>query len=358
MTRPARACIDLHALQHNFERVRQAAAGSRVMAIIKANAYGHGLLRVAQSLPAADAFGVASAEEGITLREAGFDRRIVLLEGPFSVDDLHLVGGYRLDVVIHHASQLAMLEQADLKRSLDIWLKLDTGMNRLGFDPAEAAEVVTRLQCIDQVATIRFMTHFACADDPADDTTSRQSQRFADALAALAGERSLANSAAILAWPDTHEDWVRPGIMLYGASPLAGQSAAQLQLRPVMTLASNLIAVNACRAGDAVGYGGAWRCPEDMSVGVAAIGYGDGYPRHAPSGTPVLVNGRRANLIGRVSMDMICLDLRGHDGVAVGDSVELWGRALPVEEIAAAAGTISYELLCGISHRVRMEYTG
>ena len=358
MTRPARACIDLRALQHNFQRVRQAAAGSRIMAIIKANAYGHGLLRVAQSLPGADAFGVASPEEGIALREAGFDRRIVLLEGPFSGDDLVLVSGYRLDVVIHHASQLDMLEQAGLKRPLDVWLKLDTGMNRLGFEPAAVAELLARLQGIEQVASVRFMTHFACADEPDNDTTRQQSDRFMAALAALSGEHSLANSAAILAWPDTHADWVRPGIMLYGASPLIEQSAAALDLRPVMTLASNLIAVKPCRAGDAVGYGGDWRCPEDMSVGVAAIGYGDGYPRHAPSGTPVLVNGQQASLIGRVSMDMICIDLRGHDNAAVGDEVQLWGKALPVEEIAAAAGTISYELLCGISHRVQMEYSG
>ena len=358
MTRPARACVDLHALQHNFQRVRRAAAGSHVMAIIKANAYGHGLLRVAQSLPGADAFGVASPEEGITLREAGFDRRIVLLEGPFSIDDLVLVSGYRLDVVIHHASQLDMLEQAGLKRPLDVWLKLDTGMNRLGFEPATVAELLARLQAIEQVASVRFMTHFACADEHDNETTRKQSDRFMEALAALSGEHSLANSAAILAWPDTHADWVRPGIMLYGASPLIEQSAAALDLRPVMTLASNLIAVKPCRAGDAVGYGGDWRCPEDMSVGVAAIGYGDGYPRHAPSGTPVLVNGQRARLIGRVSMDMICIDLRGHDDAAVGDEVQLWGKALPVEEIAAAAGTISYELLCGISHRVQMEYSG
>ena len=358
MTRPARACIDLQALKHNFQRVRQAAAGSRVMAIIKANAYGHGLLRVAQSLPGADAFGVASPEEGIALREAGFDRRIVLLEGPFSIDDLVLVSGYRLDVVIHHASQLDMLDQVGLKRPLDVWLKLDTGMNRLGFEPAAVAELLARLQAIEQVASVRFMTHFACADEPDNDTTRQQSDRFTGALAALDGERTLANSAAILAWPDTHADWVRPGIMLYGASPLAGQSAAALDLQPVMTLVSNLIAVKTCRAGDAVGYGGDWRCPEDMSVGVAAIGYGDGYPRHTPSGTPVLVNGRPASVIGRVSMDMICIDLRGHDGTAVGDEVQLWGKALPVEEIAAAAGTISYELLCGISHRVQMEYSG
>ncbi|NNJ93887.1 MAG: alanine racemase [Halobacteria archaeon] len=358
MTRPARACIDLHALRHNFQRVRQAAPGSRVMAIIKANAYGHGLLRVAQSLPGADAFGVVSPEEGITLRESGFDRRIVLLEGLFTPDDIALVAGYHLDIVVHHASQLDMLEQAAISRPVDVWLKLDTGMNRLGFDPDAAANIVARLQSLEQVATVRFMTHFACADEPDNDTTAVQSDRFNRALDMLEGERTLANSAAILAWPDTCADWVRPGIMLYGASPLAGERAAALDLQPVMTLKSRLIAINACRQGDAVGYGGDWRCPEDMPVGVAAIGYGDGYPRHAGSGMPVLVNGRRAGLVGRVSMDMICLDLRGHDSPAVGDEVVLWGDSLPVEEIAAGAGTISYELLCGISHRVRLEYTG
>ena len=300
MTRPARACIDLHALQHNFQRVRQAAPGSRIMTIIKANAYGHGLLRVAQSLPGADAFGVASPEEGIALREAGFDRRIVLLEGLFTPDDIALVGGYRLDIVVHHASQLDMLEQATLNQPVDVWLKLDTGMNRLGFDPDAATDIVARLQSLGQVATVRFMTHFACADEADNETTAAQSDRFNRALGTLGGERTLANSAAILAWPDTHADWVRPGIMLYGASPFVGQDAAALDLQPVMTLKSRLISINACRQGDAVGYGGDWRCPEDMPVGVAAIGYGDGYPRHAGSGMPVLVNGRRAGLIGRV----------------------------------------------------------
>jgi alanine racemase len=358
MTRPARACIDLHALRHNFQRVRLAAGGSRIMAIIKANAYGHGMLPVAQALPAADAFGVASPEEGIALREAGFDRRIILLEGLFTPDDIALVDGYRLDVVVHHVSQLDMLEEAGLRRPLDVWLKLDTGMNRLGFDADAAAHIVARLQALEQVASVRYMTHFACADEVDNEATAIQAERFNRALDSLEGERSLANSAAILAWPDTHADWVRPGIMLYGATPLAGQGAEALGLQPVMTLKSRLIAVNACRAGDRVGYGADWRCPEDMPVGVAAIGYGDGYPRHAGNGTPVLANGRRAALIGRVSMDMICIDLRGHDSPSVGDEVVLWGDGLPVEEIAAAAGTISYELLCGVSHRVGLDYIG
>ena len=356
MTRPARARIDLQSLQHNFRRVQQAAPDCQVMAILKANAYGHGLLRVAQSLPGAAAFGVVSLDEGITLREAGFDRRIVLLEGLFAADDIALINGYRLDVVVHHVSQLELLEQGTLSRPLDAWIKLDTGMNRLGFDPASAASITARLQAIDNVATVRYMTHFACADDPDNAATRVQFERFTAALDGLAGETTLANSAAILAWPDTGGDWVRPGIMLYGASPLAGRPAAALDLRPVMTLSTRLIAVTARRKGDAVGYGGDWVCPEDMSVGVAAIGYGDGYPRHAGNGMPVMLNGRRAALVGRVSMDMISIDLRGQPEANVGDEVILWGEDLPVEEVAAAAGTLSYELLCGVSSRVTLDY--
>jgi len=356
MTRPARACINLPALQHNFQRVRQSAPQSRIMAIIKANAYGHGLVRAAQAMHDADAFGVASPEEGVALRETGFDRRIVLLEGIFSAEDIALVGGYRLDVVVHHVSQLDMLEHSHPARPIDVWLKLDTGMNRLGFEPEAVAHITARLEGLEQVSSVRYMTHFACADDADNNATVIQQERFTAVLSSLAGEYSLANSAAVLAWPDTHADWVRPGIMLYGASPLVGRRADGLDLRPVMTLKTQLIAINACQAGDAVGYGGDWRCPEAMSVGVAAIGYGDGYPRHASSGTPVLVNGKRATLIGRVSMDMICVDLRGHEQAAVGDEVILWGDGLPVEEIAEGAGTISYELLCGVNHRVPHEY--
>ena len=357
MTRPARAYIDLQSLRHNFERVRQAAPDSHIMAIIKADAYGHGLVRIAQSLPEADAFGIVSIDEGIALREAGFDRRIVLLEGLFSAEDVALINGYRLDTVVHHAYQLEILEQAILARPHDVWLKLDTGMNRLGFVPAAAAELTQRLHAIDGIATVRYMTHFACADEPGNQFTRTQFDRFSAALDSHEGETSLANSAAILAWPETRADWVRPGIMLYGASPLEGKSAEELGLRPVMTLRTRLIAVNERARGDAVGYGASWVCPEDMPVGVAAIGYGDGYPRHAPNGVPVLVNGKRAALIGRVSMDMISIDLRGIDGASVGDEVMLWGDGLPVEEVASRAGTISYELLCGINKRVALEYT-
>jgi len=356
MTRPARVRFDLQALRHNFERVRQAAPHSRTLAIVKANAYGHGTLEVARALPDASAFGVACMEEAITLREAGFDRCIVLLEGLFGADDIALVNAYRLDVVVHHQGQIELLEQGHLRRPLHVWLKIDTGMNRLGFMPGEVAAARARLAAIPAVGCVRLMTHFACADDLSSEYTALQLQRFAAIAAQHPGERSLANSAGVLGWPESHAEWVRPGIMLYGASPLLGRSALELDLRPVMTLGTRLIAVNRRRRGDPVGYGGDWVCPADMNIGVAAIGYGDGYPRHAAAGMPVLVNGRRVALAGRVSMDMICLDLGSQPQAQVGDEVVLWGEGLPVDEVAAHAGTISYELFCGIGNRVRRHY--
>jgi alanine racemase len=354
--RPAEARINLQALQHNFRRVRALAPGSRVMAIIKANAYGHGLVPVAQALRDRDAFGVVGLEEAINLREAGFDRRIVLLEGLFGADDLPLIHGYRLDVVVHHPSQVELLEQDGLAGPLDIWLKIDTGMHRLGFPPDQAGALTARLAGLPQTGSVRCMTHFACADEADNPATRDQLDRFDGACTGFRGECSLANSAAVLAWPATHRDWVRPGIMLYGSSPFPGKTAQELGLQPVMTLATRLIAVNPCNRGDAVGYGGDWICPEDMPVGVAAVGYGDGYPRHAPGGMPVLVNGKRCALVGRVSMDMICIDLRSQPDAKVGDEVVLWGEGLPVDEIAPLAGTISYELLCGVGSRVHFSY--
>lgn len=356
MTRPARARIDLQALRHNFSRVRQAAPDSRVMAIIKANAYGHGTVEVARALPDAAAFGVACMEEAIALREAGFDRRIVLLEGLFAADDLGLINAYRLDVVVHHDSQIELLERGHPGRPIDVWLKIDTGMNRLGFVPDSAVAVSERLAGIHGIGTVRLMTHFACADDLSSDYTRKQLLRFEETSAQLPGERSLANSAGVLGWPESHADWVRPGVMLYGSSPLLGKRAAELDLRPVMTLTTRLIAVNPRRRGDPVGYSGDWVCPADTRIGVAAIGYGDGYPRHAPSGMPVLLNGKRVPLAGRVSMDMICLDLATQPEAQVGDEVVLWGEGLPIDEVAAGAGTISYELFCGVGRRVQFDY--
>ncbi|MBI5782625.1 MAG: alanine racemase [Gammaproteobacteria bacterium] len=353
MSRPARALLDAGALRHNLQQVRLHAKRARVTAIVKANGYGHGLAWVARTLgESVDAFGVSSVEEGIQLRESGVTRPVCLLEGFFTVDELPLLSKKHLEPVIHHDGQLKALMKASPLLKLTAWIKVDTGMHRLGFAPAAVPEVVKQLRSASAVAGVRLLSHFARAEFPDDDVTRSQIDDFAGVSRNLGLETSLANSAGILAWPSSHLDWVRPGIMLYGASPLMDKDATALGLEPVMTLESALIAVHARKKGDAIGYGGDWRCPEDMPVGVAAIGYGDGYPRHAPPGTPVLVNGRRVPTVGRVSMDMITLDLRTQPQAKIGDPVVLWGRGLPVEEVAQSAGTVSYELLCHVTERI------
>lgn len=352
MTRPARAFLDPQALRHNLDLVRQKAPGARVMAVVKANAYGHGLLWAAQALSSADALVVASVEEAMPLRTAGVQSPICLLEGFFAPDDLPQLDRHQLSPVLHHASQLEMLEQSTVRGPLTVWVKVDTGMHRLGFAPGELPTVLDRLRRLPAVAEVRLMSHFANADQPNDESTRGQIRSFLELSRTHSFQRSLANSAGILGWPESHFDWVRPGIMLYGSSPLSGKTADSLGLRPVMTLATQLIAVQRRQKGDRIGYGGAWTCPEDMPIGVAAIGYGDGYPRHAVPGTPVLVNGERVPLVGRVSMDMITLDLRSQSDARVSDPVVLWGRGLPVDEIAAGAGTISYELMCHVAERI------
>jgi alanine racemase len=354
MIRPVEARIRLDALGQNLERVRAAAPRSRIMAIVKANGYGHGAVRVARSLSRADAFGVASLEEALTLREGGITQPIMLLSGFLEARELPLIARYDFWLTVHHAFQVDILARTRLEAPLHIWLKIDTGMHRLGVVPSAVPHIVERLRAIAWIAKpFGLMTHFACADELDSEHTRAQMACFGAAVRALAGERSLANSAGIFAWPDSHGDWVRPGIVLYGVSPFATRTAASLGLVPVMTMKSRLIAINALRRGDAIGYGGAWVCPEDMPVGIVAMGYGDGYPRHAVSGTPVLVNGHRVPLIGRVSMDSLYVDLRAHPGAAIGDSVTLWGEGLAVEDVAAAAGTIPYELLCKVTGRVK-----
>ena len=352
MSRPARARIDAGALRNNLQQVRLRAPRARVMAVVKANGYGHGLAWVARTLHEADAFGVSSMEEGIQLREAGIAQPICLLEGFFTSDELSLLAKHRLEPAIHCDSQVKMLARAAPDLRLSVWLKIDTGMHRLGFAPTEVAEAFKLLRGAPAVAEVRVMSHFARADVPEDSSTQSQIDSFTAQLRNLCVESSLANSAGIAGWPSSHLDWVRPGIMLYGVSPLAGKSAVELGLKPVMTLQTALIAVQQRRKGDAIGYGGDWRCPQDMPIGVATIGYGDGYPRHAPPGTPVLVNGQRVPLAGRVSMDMITLDLRTQPRASVGDPVVLWGEGLPVEEVAESAGTIAYELLCRVAERI------
>lgn len=351
MTRPLRARIDLAALRHNLQRVRQAAPTSRIMAVVKANAYGHCMTRVAQAL-AADGFGVACLEEALSLREAGIRQPITLLEGYFDTGELEVVSRDRLQPVVHCDEQLRQLEAAFLSQPIAVWMKLDTGMHRLGFAPGRAAEIYQRLHACPNVDHIGLFSHLGYTDDRRSAQTQRQCELFLSATRGLAGERSLANSGGLLAWPETRLEWVRPGLMLYGISPFAGDTGPEQDLHPVMTLESRLIAVHHFPRGTAIGYSGAWVCPEDMPVGVAAVGYGDGYPRHAPTGTPLLVNGQRAQIVGRVSMDMICIDLRGQPGARTGDPVTLWGRDLPVEEIARCAGTIAYELVCAVASRV------
>jgi len=358
MTRSAEARIDLSALRHNFQRVRQSAPTSRVLAVIKANAYGHGMLRVAQALADADAFAVARLDEALSLRSAGVEKPIVLLEGFTTADELAALAQHGLETVVHNDFQIALLEQTRTDKPIPVWLKIDTGMHRLGIAPDETGVAWNRLQACGAVAKpIRFMTHFANSDLRGDARNAAQIAQFTSALAGLHGECSSANSAAILALPETHADWVRPGIMLYGVSPFSDGRAQDEDLQPVMTLTTQLIAVSQHRKGDAIGYGGEWVCPEDMPVGVAAIGYGDGYPRHARAGTPVLIDGVRVPLIGRVSMDMITLDLRKHPNLRIGVEVVLWGNGLPVEEVAECAGTIAYQLLCGVAPRVTVVIT-
>jgi len=361
MSRPARAILDAQALRHNLAEVRRRAPRARVMAIVKANAYGHGLVWAARALaPDVDAFGVAAAEEGLVLREAGITRPICLLEGFFDPAELALLSAHDLSPVVHHEAQVRALETARLARPLAVWIKVDTGMHRLGFPPAEFDAVLARLRTAASVGEIRVMSHFAAADDPRAQATTQAQIDLFDATVGRAGlERSLANSAGILRWPAAHFEWVRPGIMLYGGSPLVGAVARDLNLRPVMTLMTSLIAVARRRKGEPIGYGPEYHCPEDMLVGVAALGYGDGYPRRMPAGTPVLVNGRPAPLAGRVSMDMLTIDLRGHPEAKPGDPVVLWGPDLPADEIAARAGTISYELFCHVAKRIpRVEAGG
>jgi len=353
----ARAEINTQALRNNLEQARNAAPDRSVMAVIKANAYGHGLVGVAQALEQADGFAVACYAEAQQLRAAGIQKSILLLHGVTTAAELIQAQQSGLELVIHSSSQIDLLEQAGNTTPVKVWLKVDTGMHRLGVTLREAQACWQRLLACEIVdGPPRLMTHLANADNVDDQATQRQVNRFYDLSMAAEAECSIANSAGILAWPTSHADWIRPGIMLYGVSPFSSSEGSLSGLQPVMTLTSELIVVKALLKGATVGYGGTWECPEDMPVGIVSIGYGDGYPRHAASGTPVLVNGQRVPLIGRVSMDMLCVDLRTVPEAHVGDSVTLWGEGLAVEEVARYAGTIGYELLCQLTGRVVFDF--
>ena len=350
MPRPVSALIDGAALAHNLAVMRRHAPYAKVFAVIKANAYGHGLLRAASALRDTDGYAVVEFDAAIRLREAGYSQRIVLLEGFFDERELQEGVARRLTTVVHTAEQLDLLSGLPAGTRLDTMLKINSGMNRLGFAPEATRAAYDRLQDLPGVGKITLMSHFADADD--DKGVDWQMARFESAVAGIAAPRSLANSAATLRHPATHFDWVRPGIALYGSSPFADVSAATLDLKPAMTLRSELISVRDLAAGEAVGYGGTFVAPRPMRIGVVACGYADGYPRHAPSGTPVLVNGSLTGSVGRVSMDMLCVDLSGIPTARIGSPVVLWGDGNPVDEVARAAGTVGYELLCALAARV------
>jgi alanine racemase len=355
MSRTTVATIHLGALRHNLALIKQMATPAKVMAVVKADAYGHGLERVARALDGdADAFAVAALGDGLRLRAAGHRQRIVVLSGPDRAGDIAEMQRLNLDAAIHHEEQLRWLKDASPSRGpLRVWLKVDSGMHRLGFAPEAVSFVHAQLSSMPGIhPEIGLLTHFAESEVFDGTETPSQIARFADATRDLRGPRSLSNSAAVLGWEEARGDWVRTGGLLYGLSVVDGKTGADFGFRPAMTLSTRLIAINHIRKGERIGYNGTWTCPEDMPVGVAAVGYGDGYPRSAIAGTPVLVGDRRVPLIGRVSMDLITLDLREAPDAAVGDRVTLWGPELPVEIIAAQAGTISYDLTCGMTKRV------
>lgn len=353
----ARAVIRLEAIRHNLRRMKELAGGAKVMAVVKANAYGHGLLPTARAAAEADALAVARMHEGIALRQAGIGQPVVVLQGALNSEDLRAAGRHGLQPVVHCEAQVELFEAAPRGDAV-AWLKVDTGMRRLGVEPEKADGLLARLSAAPAVAEVRLMTHLANADERDDPLTGRQIDRFVDLLESFDGQFSIANSAGVLAWPDAvraardaARSWVRTGIALYGASPFPASRGHAFGLRAAMDFEARLIAVKPIRAGEAVGYGGSWRAPHDTLLGIVSAGYGDGYSRYLPSGTPVLVEGRAATLAGRVSMDSAAVDL-GRDSVAAaGDRVTLWGEDLPVEEIAAKAGTIPYTLLAGITHR-------
>ena len=366
MSRATRAEINLSALQHNLQ-VARASTQAKIMAVVKANAYGHGMIEISRALSSCDGFAVATINEAMDLRESGVYQPILILEGFNCADDLRMVHAYDLQCVIHNEQQLEILEKNKPKEGtklISVWLKIDTGMHRLGFSPQQANAMFQRLQaCSNVQQPVHVMTHLASADNQDSSFTPEQLNLFTGSISELAlgdeAQLSIANSAGLLAWPETHKNtqWVRPGIMLYGSSPVMKHTAEEFELKPVMTLKSEVIAVHTFKKGDSVGYGQSYVCEKDTRVATVAIGYGDGYPRHANTGTPVLINGSLFSLIGRVSMDMITIDVSTAKNINVGDEVTLWGEGLSADLIAEHASTISYDLFCGVTQRVSFNYS-
>lgn len=354
----AQANIDLNALQHNYLHLKQLSGNQKVIAVIKGDAYGHGAVQLAQALPCADLFAVSRLEEAEELRAAGIQQPILLLEGCFCAQDLQRAAQMQLDTTIHCIEQVRDLENSELENPLNVWLKVDSGMHRLGVQPYEVSDFAERIQRTGKLKSeLGFISHFCRADEIAQPTTSRQLQCFIDATQAYPGPKTIANSAGILFWTESQFDVARAGIALYGISPSADHTGADHNLKPVMTLNTRIIAVREHKAGQSVGYGETWQSDRDTKIAVIAMGYGDGYPRCAPNGTPVWINGRLVPIAGRVSMDMITVDLGPDAQDQVGDVVEMWGAHLPIETVATHVGTIPYELTIKLTPRVNRRYS-
>lgn len=345
------ATIDAAALRNNLAVVRRMAPRSRVIAVVKANGYGHGMIRVARALSDADGLGVARLADAVALREAGVTQRILLLEGVFGAEQFALAASKHCEIVVHSFEQLATLEQFAGSHRFTVWLKLNTGMNRLGFRAEDFTTAHERLRRCSSVSLLRVMTHLSSSEERGE-VTAKQLRVFNDLVARANLERSVANSAAVIAWPESHQDWIRPGLMLYGMSPMPDSTAANFGLQPAMTLSTHLIAVQNVGVGESVGYNGIWRAQRPSRIGIAAIGYGDGFPRATRNGAPVLVGGKEAPLAGRVSMDMIAVDITDLPDAKAGDEVIVWGEGLPAERLAPYADTTCYELVCRVTSRV------
>lgn len=371
--KPATVTINAHHLRHNIQRIKQLAPHSKICAVVKANAYGQGIYAAIHALKdQVDGFGVARMKEALAIQESGYEGKILLLEGFFDREELLKTVSRRFDTVVHCIEQLTLLEQvskewqaeqekgfwqrkAKIYFPITVWLKIDTGMHRLGIHPVQLAEFHQRLSACALVKEIHFVSHFSRADEPDSGYTEKQIATFETTLHGYHGERSISASSGILYWPQAHYDWVRPGIILHGISP-HHQPIISLGFKPVMRFSSSLIAVRSHQAGEPVGYGAGWIAPRNTQIGVVAVGYGDGYPRNAPEGTPVFINGRRVPIVGRVSMDMMTVDLGAESQDRVGDEVELWGEHLLIEEVAEAIGVINYELITKLTPRVITEY--
>jgi alanine racemase len=352
------AVIDLAAARHNYRYLKQQADGNRLIAVVKADAYGHGAAEIAAALAdEADAFAVAAVGEAVALREAGIEQKILVMGGFVSAGELQTCIDLYLDPVLHHDFHLECLHQAGNLGGIEAWVKLDSGMGRLGFALPRARDVIESLESLDHLGTLRLMTHLANADDIDDSFTQTQLERVQN-LGLDDYEWGIANSAGILGWPLARRPWVRAGIALYGADPMSDRNRQQRDLKPVMTMKSKVLAVNAHARGDLIGYASTYCCPADMTIAVVACGYADGLPRHKIDTARVALHGKPCDIVGRVSMDMITVDVSALDEVRVGDEVTLFGEFPGVNELAECSQTIAYEILCNVGAHVRREYVG